>query len=435
MIITPKTRGFICTTAHPTGCAKAVQNQINYIQSQVSPQSTPSSNSNKNILIIGASTGYGLATRIAATFGLNANTIGVMYEKPSNGKRTASAGWYNTAAFEAQAHKAGHYAKTINGDAFSTAIKTQTRQLLKQDLGQKSQKLDCVIYSLASPRRTDPLTGETYHSVLKPTHTTFNSKTLNVATQQISDISIEPATKAEVDATVKVMGGEDWQQWIDALIADDLLAENAITLAYSYLGPALTYPIYHQGSIGQAKKHLAETAIQLNQKLQAHCRGRALISVNKGLVTQSSSAIPVVPLYISLLYQVMKEKNCHEGCIEQMWRLLRNYDQWQLDKQGMIRLDDFEMQADVQNEVSSRWGKVTNENLSQLADISGYEAAFYELFGFDQETLETHEDVNPVVDIASLSSIAQALQSSHKCPEDLWNEDIADSPPQERNIL
>lgn len=398
MVIEPKVRGFICTTAHPTGCAKHVTNQIEYIKQQKSLSTGP-----KNVLVIGASTGYGLASRITAAFGSNAKTIGVFFEKPASGKRTASAGWYNSAAFEIEAEKAGLYAKSINGDAFSHDIKEQVIELVKSDW---PEKIDCIIYSLASPRRQDPDSDALYQSVLKPISETYENKTVDIFSGEVSNVQIEPASQEEVEQTVKVMGGEDWALWIRALADADVLAEGVTTLAYSYIGPELTYPIYRHGTIGKAKEHLETTARTLNDTLKAHCDGKALISVNKGLVTQASSAIPVVPLYISILYKVMKEANNHEGTIEQMYRLFdRLYQQPHLilDSEQRIRLDDWELEDAIQEKVNQNWHELTSENLEALSDMNGYREAFYQLFGFKLEGVDYQDDVEANVTIPSIA--------------------------------
>lgn len=394
MIIQPKVRGFICTAAHPQGCFRAVQEQVNYVKSQGTFTGP------KNVLIIGASTGYGLASRIVAAFGAQATTVGVAYERPADGKRTASPGWYNTAAFENLASAAGYQAVTINGDAFTHEIKQQTLAALK-NLG----PVDLVIYSLAAPRRTDPNTGEVFNSVLKPIGKAYRNKTVDPLTGVVKEIDIEPATPAEIVATEKVMGGEDWAMWIDQLQAANLLADKAITLAYSYIGPELTHPIYKEGTIGAAKRHLHHTAQILDRRLSA-TGGRALISVNKALVTQASSAIPVVPLYISLLYKIMKEQGTHEGCIEQMVRLFKErlYGPQApiVDQQGYIRLDDWEMDLRTQAEVAKLWALVNTENLGSLADLRGYQTDFYHLFGFNFPEVDYAAECDPAVEITSI---------------------------------
>lgn len=396
MKIQPKIRGFICTAAHPEGCFKAVQEQVEYVKAKKNFITGP-----KNVLVIGASTGYGLASRIVATFGAQARTLGVAYERPAEGKRTASPGWYNTAAFERLAQEAGYFAVSINGDAFSHEIKQQTIAALK-NMG----PVDLVIYSLAAPRRVHPDTGEVFNSVLKPIGHPYRNKTLDPLTGVVKAIEIEPATSAEIAATEMVMGGEDWAMWIDQLMMAGLLAKNAITLAYSYIGPELTHPIYKDGTIGVAKQHLHKTARALSQRLSA-IEGRALISVNKALVTQASSAIPVVPLYISLLYKVMKGQGTHEGCIQQADRLFRErvYSGHapQVDSQGYIRLDDLEMAPAVQAAVAKLWADVNTENVKTLADLEGYQADFYHLFGFDFPGIDYEADCNPEVPIPSIN--------------------------------
>lgn len=398
MIIAPKIRGFICTTAHPEGCKAHVQEQINYAKAHCQLHNGP-----KKVLIIGASTGYGLASRIAAAFGAKAQTIGVFFEKPTEGKRTASTGWYNTAAFEQKALEAGLYTKSINGDAFSDEIKEKTIQLIQQDWG---GEVDLVIYSLASPRRIHPKTGKAYTSVLKPIGKPYTSKTVDVMAGTVSDVTIEPANAEEIENTIAVMGGEDWEMWMEALQKANCLSKGVKTVAYSYIGPELTYPIYREGAIGQAKAHLEKTAKALTTKLSA-LNGQAFVSVNKALVTQSSAAIPVVPLYISLLYKIMKAQQIHEGCIEQICRLYqeRLYSNGPIavDDKGLIRIDDWEMMPQVQAEISSLWNTITTENLMQLTDIEGYRHEFHKLFGFEVKGVDYSKEVNPDVKIPSLA--------------------------------
>jgi enoyl-[acyl-carrier protein] reductase/trans-2-enoyl-CoA reductase (NAD+) len=392
MVIKPKVRGFICTTAHPVGCAAHVQEQIDYIQSQ------PRVDGPKKALIIGSSTGYGLATRIAAAFACGADTIGVCFEKPASDNRTATAGWYNTAAFEQAARQAGRFAKTVNGDAFSDEVKQEVIDLIRTHFGQ----VDLVVYSLASPRRRHPRTGETFSSVLKTIGQPFTSKTVDVHTGKVTEVTVQPATEEEIRDTIAVMGGEDWQMWMDALEEAGVLADGATTVAYSYIGPELTRAIYRDGTIGKAKDDLEATALRLNERLRAR-GGRAFVSVNKAVVTQSSSAIPVVPLYISLLFKVMKEKGLHEDCIQQMYRLLahRLYTGGEVpvDDQGRIRLDELELREDVQAAVMSGWEQVTTDNLAQLTDIAGYRRDFLRLFGFEMDGVDYEADVNPEVAI------------------------------------
>lgn len=393
MIIKPKVRGFICTTAHPLGCAAHVQEQIDYVKQQ------PAIDGAKKVLVIGASTGYGLASRITAAFGCKAATLGVFFEKPASGSRTATAGWYNTAAFEQAARAEGLYAESINGDAFSNEMKQQVIEKIRQDLG----KVDLVVYSLASPRRTHPDTGETFSSVLKPIGQTYTNKTVDIHTGEVTDISLEPATEEEIAATVAVMGGEDWSMWIDALLAADVLEEGAKTIAYSYIGPEVTYPVYREGTIGRAKDDLERTSHKLNAKLQEKLGGHAFVSVNKALVTQSSAAIPVVPLYISLLFKVMKQKGLHEDCIEQIVRLFRDRlytgNSVPVDEEGRIRIDDLEMREDVQREVDQLWQQVSTDNLEQISDIAGYREEFFKLFGFGFASVDYEADTDPNVSL------------------------------------
>ncbi|KUO96341.1 enoyl-ACP reductase FabV [Ferroacidibacillus organovorans] len=390
MIIQPKIRGFICTTAHPLGCAAHVDEQIAYVTSR------PPIKGPKRVLVIGASTGYGLASRIAAAFSSGAATLGVFFEKPASDLRTATAGWYNTAAFEKQARDAGLYAKSINGDAFSDAVKAETIETIKKDLGQ----VDLVVYSLASPRRTHPKTGETFVSALKPIGKVYQNKTVNFHTGEVSVVTLEPASDDEIQQTVHVMGGEDWSMWIHELRAAGVLAEGVVTLAYSYIGPEVTKAVYRDGTIGRAKDDLEATAHALTKEM-SDIGGKAYVSVNKAVVTQSSSAIPVVPLYISLLFRVMKEKGLHEGCTEQMYRLFadRLYRDGDVlvDEQGRIRMDDYEMRDDVQEIVSSLWGQVDTKNVEVLSDLGGYRSEFLKLFGFGLDEVDYEEDVDPNV--------------------------------------
>lgn len=390
MIIKPKIRGFICITAHPEGCAANVREQIAYVKSQ-----GPLENMPKRVLVIGSSTGYGLASRIVPAFGGGAATVGVFFEKPGEEGRTGSAGWYNSVTFEREARTAGLYAASINGDAFSQEIKQQTIDLIKRDLG----TVDCVIYSLASPRRTHPVTGTVHKSTLKPVGAPFESKTVDVDKGTVGPVRIEPASEEEIADTVAVMGGEDWEMWIEALRQGGVLAEKATTVAYSYIGPDLTWAVYRNGTIGKAKEHLEATAGRLGGTLQGD-GGRAFVSVNKALVTQASSAIPVVPLYISLLYKVMKEKGLHEGCIEQIQRLfaerLYHHGAPQLDEEGRIRIDDWEMREEIQRAVAALWSETTSENLEQISDIAGYRTEFLRLFGFGLAGVDYDADQDPV---------------------------------------
>lgn len=395
MLIQPKIRGFICTTAHPAGCHKAVEEQINYVKKQGCFKGP------KNVLVIGASTGYGLASRITATFATDAKTIGVFFERPAEDKRTATAGWYNTAAFEKIAHAEKHYAKSINGDAFSDEIKQKTATLIRQDLGQ----VDLVVYSLASPRRTHPETGQAFSSVLKPIGKAFHGKTVDAFRGEVKEVTIEPATTEEIEHTIAVMGGDDWERWMNFLAKENLLSPNVKTIAYSYLGPALTHDIYKEGTIGKAKAHLLATAHKLNKQLK-ETGGQALLSVNKALVTQSSAAIPVVPLYISLLYKLMKEQGTHEGCIEQCYRLFKDFlyaDHLKLDEMGQVRIDELEMQDDIQKKIAQLWPQVTTENVMEISDLAGYRKDFYQLFGFELEGVDYNAESDPHIGIPSIN--------------------------------
>lgn len=387
MIVQPKVRGFVCTTAHPVGCAKHVQEQIDVVRTRGPIPHTP-----KRVLVIGASTGYGLASRIALAFGGNAGTLGVFFERDATDARPASAGWYNTAAFSEQARAAGLYAGNLNGDAFSDELKQQAIAEIKANLG----TVDAVIYSLASPRRTHPKNGQTYKSVLKPIGEPFTNKTLNTDKATVEGITIEPASEDEIEATVHVMGGEDWEMWIDALLDAGVVADGATTSAYSYIGPELTWPIYRHGTIGKAKEDLDRAAGSLTAKLEPR-GGCAAVSVNKAVVTQASSAIPVVPLYISLLFREMKEKGLHEDTIHQMDRLFRDKltpaKADELDPEGRVRLDDWEMREDIQAAVAERWPRVTTENLREFTDFEGYQENFLKLFGFGLEGVDYEADV------------------------------------------
>jgi enoyl-[acyl-carrier protein] reductase/trans-2-enoyl-CoA reductase (NAD+) len=396
MIIEPRMRGFICLTAHPDGAAQNVKNQIAYVKSK-----GPIAGA-KKVLVIGASTGFGLASRISSAFGSDAATIGVFFEKPPVEGKTASPGWYNSAAFEREANQAGLYAKSINGDAFSDEVKAQTIQLIKQDLGQ----VDLVIYSLASPVRMHPKTAVLHRSVLKPIGQVYANKTVDFHSGNVTQVSIDPCSGDDIENTVAVMGGEDWAMWIEALKAENLLAPGMQTIAYSYIGPALTEPVYRKGTIGRAKDHLESTAFSITDSL-LDIQGKAYVSVNKALVTQASSAIPVIPLYISLLYKIMKAEGIHEGCIEQIQRLYKDRlftgKPVPVDEQGRIRIDDWEMRADVQAKVAELWEQATTENLAQIGDLAGYREDFYNLFGFNFPEVDYTADANEIVGVPSIS--------------------------------
>lgn len=395
MIIEPRMRGFICLTSHPDGCEQNVKNQIEYIKSKGAIAGA------KKVLVIGASTGFGLASRITSAFGSDAATIGVFFEKPPLEGKTASPGWYNSAAFEKQAHKAGLYAKSINGDAFSNEVKRETLDLIKADLGQ----VDLVIYSLASPVRTNPNTGVLHRSVLKPIGQTFTNKTVDFHTGNVSQVSIEPCTDEDIANTIAVMGGEDWAMWMEALKSENLLAPGATTVAYSYIGPSLTEAVYRKGTIGRAKDHLEATAFTITDSLKS-VGGKAYVSVNKALVTQASSAIPVIPLYISLLYKIMKEEGIHEGCIEQIQRLYQDRlytgSTVPTDDKGRIRIDDWEMREDVQAKVAKLWLEATTESLPAVGDLAGYKKDFLNLFGFGFEGVDYKAEADEMVAVSSI---------------------------------
>lgn len=390
MIIKPKVRGFVCVTAHPEGCAAHIQQWIDYVRSQGAISGGP-----RKVLVIGASTGYGLASRITAAFGSGAATLGVFFERPSEEGRPATPGWYNTIAFTQAAREAGLYAKNINGDAFSDEIKRQTLDLIRADLGQ----VDLVIYSLASPKRVHPKTGAVHRSTLKPVGQSYTNKTVDTDKGIVSSVTIEPANDQEMADTIAVMGGEDWEMWMNALSAANLLAPGAQSVAYSYIGPEVTWAIYKNGTIGLAKNDLERAARNIDSLLKLNGGGRAFISVNKALVTQASSAIPVVPLYISILYKVMKERGTHEGCIEQIYRLFSahmfNGKTPTFDAGGRVRVDDWEMRPEIQNAVREIWPRVTTENLAAETDIAGYRSEFLKLFGFGVPGVNYEAETEP----------------------------------------
>ena len=386
MVVKPRVRSFFCITSHPVGCAENVRQQIEYVKSRGSVEGGP-----KRVLVIGSSTGYGLSSRIAAAFGCGADTIGVFFERPSGKGRTASPGWYNAAALDQAARDAGLVSKSLNGDAFSNELKEQTIQEIKDTIGQ----VDQVIYSLASPRRTDPETGKTWKASLKPIGESFENKNLDTDKKVVDIVSIDPASEEDILHTTKVMGGEDWERWMNALSGAGVLAEGVQTLAYSYIGPEVTWPIYTNGTIGRAKADLDRAARTITESLSS-LGGRALVSVNKAVVTQASSAIPVVPLYISILFKIMKAAGNHEGCIEQMDRLYRDFlsgDDIPTDRDGRIRLDDWEMLPDIQQQVAGHWVRINTDTLSEYADVDGYQADFLRLFGFGVEGVDYEEDV------------------------------------------
>jgi Uncharacterized paraquat-inducible protein B len=394
MIIKPRVRGFMCVTTHPTGCAANVRAQIDYVKKQ-GPLTGP-----KKVLVIGASTGYGLASRITAAFGAGAATIGVFFEKEGTEGKPGSAGWYNSAAFHQEAEAAGLYAKSINGDAFSDEIKQKTIDLIKADLGQ----VDLVIYSLAAPRRLHPRTGVVHNSTLKPIGKDINMRGINTDKEVIQEMSVPAATEEEIANTVAVMGGEDWQFWIEALDAAGVLAPGAITTAYTYLGAELTWDIYWNGTIGAAKKDLDQKAALLHEKLSA-TGGQARVAVLKAVVTQASSAIPVMPLYLALLFRVMKERGTHEDCIEQIDLLFREslYGPTpRLDDDGRWRVDYKELDPEVQAKVAELWSQITTETINELSDFAGYKRNFLNLFGFEVPGVDYEAEVDPVVPIPQL---------------------------------
>lgn len=392
MIIQPRVKGFLCTTAHPIGCQKDVELQIEHVRSQGALESGP-----KRVLVIGASGGYGLASRITAAFGAGASTIGVFFERPASGKRTASPGWYKSAAFTRIAEDNGLYAKNLNGDAFSAELKQQTIDLIKNDLGQ----VDMVIYSLAAPARQMP-DGTLVRSALKPIGEAFEGGTIDINSGELRSISLEPATAEEISDTVKVMGGEDWELWIDALQQADALAPGCITTNYTYLGSEVTWPIYYHGTIGKAKEDLDRAAKAL-QAPMGKVDGNAYVAVMKGLMTQAASAIPGMAIYLSLLFRIMKEKGTHEGCIEQTTRLF--YTQlfaggtMRLDEAGRIRMDDLELDEEIQAWVKENWSKVTNDNLDEVTDFAGYREAFLQMHGFGFDGVDYDADVEHEIDM------------------------------------
>ncbi len=396
MVISPKVRGFICTNAHPEGCAANVNEQIAFIQSKAPYVAGGNAASPKNVLVIGASTGYGLASRITAAFGYGANTLGVFFEKPPTERKTGSAGYYNAAAFEKAATDAGLYAKSINGDAFSTACKDQVVELIKADMG----KIDLVVYSLASPRRQDPVTGEVYSSTLKPIGESYTAKNLNTDTQVVGEVTVDPASEEEIATTVKVMGGEDWELWMDALADAGVLNEGVQTVAYTYLGEKLTWPIYGHATIGKAKEDLDRAAGALRNQLSS-LNGSARVGVLKAVVTQASSAIPVMPLYLAILFKVMQEAGNHEGCIEQLQRLFTEClytDSPRLDDQERFRVDELELDPAIQEKVEAIWPQVTTDNLNDLSDFALYQAEFLKLFGFGVDGVDYEAETTPLVD-------------------------------------
>ncbi len=397
MVIKPRVRGFMCITTHPTGCEANVQSQIEYVKNNGALENGP-----KKVLVIGSSTGYGLASRITAAFGSGADTLGLFFEKPGTEKKPGTAGWYNSAAFHKFAEAQGMYAKSINGDAFSDEIKQLTIDTIKADLGQ----VDMVVYSLASPRRQHPKTGEVHMSTLKPIGKDVVQQGVDTDKSIIKEFTIEAASQEEIDNTVAVMGGEDWQMWIDALSAADVLAPGCKTTAYTYVGEEVTRDIYWDGTIGAAKKDLDKKVIGIRETM-ATLGGDARVSVLKAVVTQASAAIPVMPLYLGLLFKVMKEEGTHEGCIEQIDLLFRESlcgNTPRLDDEGRLRADYKEIEPHVQRKVEELWAQITDENLNDISDMQGYKEEFLRLFGFGIEGVDYDADVSPIADIASIAS-------------------------------
>jgi len=392
VIIKPKTRGFICTTTHPTGCEANIQEQIARVKIDGTVENGP-----KKVLVIGASTGYGLASRITAAFGSGAATLGVFLEKPATEKRPGSAGWYNSGAFEKAAHAEGLYAKSINGDAFSDEMRSKTIEIIKEDLGQ----VDLVVYSLASPVRKLPDTGEVVRSALKPIGETYRATAIDTSKDVLIDAEIEPATEEEIQNTVTVMGGADWELWMSALNDAGVLADGVKTISYSYIGTDITWPIYWHGALGKAKEDMDRAAGALRNSL-ANINGTANVAVLKSVVTQASAAIPVMPLYIAIGFKVMKALDIHEGCIEQINRMFRTQlyknDGPDLDESARIRMDDWELRDEVQNKVKELWPQITNENIFELSDYQGYKDEFLKLFGFGIEGINYEEDVDTLIE-------------------------------------
>ena len=388
MIIQPRIRKNICVNAHPLGCAAQIRTQINYILRRGKIEGP------KKVLVVGASNGYGLAARIASAFGSDAATIGLALERPGDEKRTATAGWYNMEAFRKEAEAAGLPAWNVNGDAFAGDTKSEITDIIKDRLGE----IDCLIYSIAAPRRIDPTSGEIYSSVIKPIDSPFTAKTVDFLSGVVSEVTAEPATEKEINHTIKVMGGEDWMLRIDQLLGENLLARGFQTIAFSYIGSEQTRPLYRDGTIGAAKKDLEQKARDLNTML-ADIKGSALISINKALITRASAIIPAVPLYIALLYRVMKAKNLHEGCIHQIHRLYKDFlfdgDVVKMDEKGRIRLDDWEMRPDIQSEVRKLWRHVDQDNIRELADIEGLREEFLRHHGFGMPNVDYSQDIEP----------------------------------------
>ena len=394
MIIKPRVRGFMCITSHPIGCEANVKSQVDFVKSQSAIEFP------KRVLVIGSSTGYGLAARITAAFGGGASTLGIFFEKPGTERKSGTAGWYNSAAFHKFAELDGLYAKSLNGDAFSDDVKERTIATIKEDLGQ----IDLVIYSLAAPRRQHPKTGEVFNSTLKPVGKDITMQGVNTDKEEIQEFSLEAANAQEIADTVAVMGGEDWAMWMDALGTAGVLAEGAKTTAFTYIGEKMTWDLYWDGTIGMAKKDLDTRVLSIREKL-AVTGGDARVSVLKAVVTQASSAIPVMPLYLAILFKEMKLEGTHEGCIEQLYRLFTEClynDSPRTDEEGRLRVDELEMLPEVQDRVAAVWAQITTENLAELTDFAGYKHEFLRLFGFQMEGVDYDAEVNPEVAIDNL---------------------------------
>ncbi|MGR5285608.1 enoyl-ACP reductase FabV [Vibrio maritimus] len=394
MIIKPRIRGFICTTTHPVGCEANVKEQIAYTKAQ-----GPIADAPKRVLVVGSSSGYGLSSRIAAAFGGGAATIGVFFEKPGTERKPGTAGFYNSAAFDKLAKEEGLYSKSVNGDAFSHEAKQKVIDLIKEDLGQ----IDMVVYSLASPVRKLPETGELVRSSLKPIGEAYTSTAVDTNSDKIIEASVEPATEQEIADTVTVMGGEDWELWVNALSDAGVLAHGCKTVAYSYIGTELTWPIYWEGALGKAKMDLDRAATELNAKL-SQTGGSANVAVLKSVVTQASSAIPVMPLYIAMVFKKMREEGIHEGCMEQIFRMFsqRLYkadgSAAEVDDKNRLRLDDWELRDDIQKHCAELWPQITTENLKELTDYVEYKEEFLKLFGFGIEGVDYEADVSTLVE-------------------------------------
>jgi len=384
----------VCLTSHPKGCREYVENEIAFVNKAMKGEMgelyQPITEKGKNVLILGCSTGYGLSSRIVTTFAMKSNTIGVSYERAPSEKKCASPGWYNNKVFDELANAENLYSKTVNGDAFSFEVKNEVVDIIKKDL----KKIDLVIYSVASPLRIDPNTKEVYKSVLKTIGDEYTNFNVDLKTEIVNKVTLGPATEDQIRDTIKVMGSEDWKLWISTLIENDCLSQNCKTIAYSYIGPKITYPIYREGTIGKAKEDL-ENGVSDIDKLLSKINGKAYVSVNKALVTRASAVIPIVPLYIALLYKVMKDKNVHENCIEQIYRLFSDkLLNLSVDEKGRIRLDDFEMRDDIQNEIEKLWKTLNEDEKLVIGDLESFKSDYSKLHGFGYKNIDYSEDVD-----------------------------------------